>query len=199
MPRHFAKSPSCVACRQRLPICVCALAPRLELATRLVLFIHSTEWGRSTNTGHLLRLAVRDVDIRVHGWRRRHGRSAEPVASAGSSLVLFPRRSAQVLTPELVRSLRGPITLIVPDGNWNQATSMMRRVPALQEATAVRLDGESIVSGPLRRNRDANRRSTFEAIARAVGVIEGEDAEERMLAFFREVLARRNGETVRGG
>ena len=118
---------------------------------------------------------------RLHGW----------FSSRGSE--------RGCITPDLVRSMPGPVTLIVPDGNWNQATNMMRRVPALQEATAVRLDGETQLTEPLRHNPDANRRSTFEAIARAVGILEGEETETRMLEFFREVLARRTGvETIRG-
>ncbi len=45
----------------------------------------------------------------------------------------------------------------------------------------------------LRHNVDPVRCSTFEAIARTIGVLEGEDAERRMLAFFRYVLERRVG------
>ena len=191
MPRHYSTSPHCVACRQRLPVCVCSAAPRLDLATRLVLVVHAAEWGRSTNTGHLLRLAVRDPEICVHGWQRRRDVPLE--STAGSVLTLFPRPGAQILTAEFAESLPRPITLLVPDGNWNQALNMMRRLPTLLAATPVRIEEEPNALGPLRRNLGQDRRSTFEAVAQAIGILEGAETEQRLLAFFRYVLARRAG------
>jgi DTW domain-containing protein len=191
MPRHYSTSPQCVACRQRLPVCVCSAAPRLDLATRLILLVHAAEWGRSTNTGHLLRLAVRNPEIHIHGRERPHALPEEP--TAGSVLALFPRPGVQALTAEFAESLPRPITLLVPDGNWNQALNMMRRMPTLLAATPIRLEAQPLALTPLRQNIGPERRSTFEAIAQAVGVLEGAEAERRLVAFFRYVLARRVG------
>jgi len=35
------------------------------------------------------------------------------------------------------RRCSGPVTLLVPDGNWNQVKNMMRRVPMLSQAQPV--------------------------------------------------------------
>ena len=188
MPRHRPRSPYCVACRLRSPLCVCADAPHLNVATRLVLIMHSKEWGSLTNTGHLTRLALRNVEIRLHGVPHQAVRCE---GLAPSTLVLFPGERSDPLTREYLSTLPRPLTLLVPDGNWNQAKSMMRRVPMLREARPVRLDAPSLGFRSLRRNSNDERRSTFEAIAQTLGVLEGRETESRLLHFFRQVLERR--------
>ena len=94
------------------------------------------------------------------------------------------------MTTEHVASLARPLTLLVPDGNWNQAKNMMRRVPMLSQAHPVRLEGATVDHYCLRRNVHADRMSTFEAIAQALGIIEKQATEDHLLDFFRQVLDR---------
>src|SRR4051794_29391332 len=140
MPRHRTTSPFCVTCRLRLAVCICGSAPRLDLATRVVMVIHAMEWRRATNTGHLTRLALTNAEIRLQGLHHRtiSGDGIDPAAP--STLVLYPGRGADPLTPEALAALPRPLTLLVPDGNWTQARNMMRRVPMLGRARAVRLE-----------------------------------------------------------
>ncbi|MBI3822833.1 MAG: DTW domain-containing protein [Planctomycetes bacterium] len=180
----------CTGCRLRPEVCVCADAPRLDVSTRLVVIIHSKEWRRSTNTGYLARLATRDGDVRLHGLPHQTVSSAGIDAGSPSTLVLFPGCGAQPLTSEYIAPLTRPLTLLVPDGNWNQTQHMMRRVPMLRQARPVRLDGSMLDVHRLRRNTFADRMSTFEAIAQALGILEGHAAEDHLLDFFRQVLSR---------
>jgi DTW domain-containing protein YfiP len=192
MPRHRTSSPCCVACRLRCELCVCGDAPLLKLATRLVLVMHFKEWATATNTGHLARLAIRNVEVQIHGRPHR------PVSSAGidllspSTLVLFPGRGAQPLTEAYLAPLTRPLTLVVPDGNWNQAKNMMRRIPMLGQAHRVRLDTPGLGLHCLRRNLVADRMSTFEAISQTLGILEGPEVASRLLGFLRQVLNQRN-------
>jgi len=94
------------------------------------------------------------------------------------------------LTTEHIAALPRPLTLLVPDGNWNQAKNMMRRVPMLSGAHPVRLAGSTLDNHCLRRNVYSDRMSTFEAIAQALGIIENQAAENHLLDFFRRVLGR---------
>src|SRR5207245_977686 len=105
-------------------------------------------------------------------------------------LVLYPGRGAHLLTAEHIASLPRPLTLLVPDGNWNQAKNMMRRVPMLRRAHPVRLAGPNFEHYCLRRNVCSDRMSTFEAIAQALGIIETQATQDRLLDFFRQILAR---------
>ncbi len=178
-----------MACRLRMAACVCALAPRQPIATRVVLFLHRSEWGRIANTGHLLRLALSHVEIRLHGMRHRPVATDGIEASSPTTMVLFPDRSAQPLTAPFLASMARPATLLVPDGNWNQAKAMARRIPLLAQARTVRLDQPRLSLGPLRRNLAMERRSTFEAIAQALGLLEGGEVERTLLDFFQRFLA----------
>ncbi len=95
------------------------------------------------------------------------------------------------MTREYLAPLKRPLTLLVPDGNWMQAKNMMRRVPMLGLARPVKLVGPSLDLPRTRCNFHADRRSTFEAIAQTLGVMEGPETEARLLAFFRLLLDRR--------
>lgn len=179
---------SCIGCRLRQHECVCEHAPRLQISTRLFVIVHCKEWRRTTNTGHLARLAVAGGVVRQHGLMHRIVEDDGIDANCPSTLVLFPGRGAEALTPALATSLPRPVTLVVPDGNWNQTKHMMRRVPMLTRAKPVRLPGTNRDFAGLRCNRLPDRMSTFEAIAQALGVLEGQETERRLLSFFRLYL-----------
>lgn len=185
---HNEVAVCCISCRLRPAECVCAYAPHLELSTRLFVIMHSKEWRKTTNTGHLARLAVRGGVVRRHGLPHRSVSGADIDAAAPSTLVLYPGRGAQALTPAFIASLQRPLTLLVPDGNWNQVKHMMRRVPMLSQAQPVRLECNGLGPAGLRRNRCADRMSTFEAIAHALGVLENPETEALLLAFFQQFL-----------
>ena len=189
MRSGLAPPQCCTGCRLRPEVCVCAQAPRLSVSTRVIVVIHSKEWRRSTNTGHLARLAVQGGEIRIHG-SPRHALSSEGIDSSSSTLVLYPGRGAIPLTAEYVASLRRPVTLLIPDGNWNQARKMMGRLPMLRQAHPVRLAGPSLDLPNSRHNVRADRMSTFEAIAQALGILEDSAIEDQLLAFLRQVLDR---------
>ena len=179
--------------------CVCAHAPHLCISTRLIVIIHSKEWRKTTNTGHFARLAIKDAEVRLHGSPRQKMSSAGVESASSSTLVLYPGRGANPLSAEYIASLARPLTLLVPDGNWNQAQHMMRRLPMLRQARPVRLGGPSLDLDCLRRNRCADRMSTFEAIAQALGILEGHKTEEDLLKFFRQVLERMTHNSRRSG
>lgn len=179
---------SCTSCRLRCHECVCAWAPHVQIPTRVLVIVHCKEWRRTTNTGHLVRLAIDGAEVRQHGLMHRSVKSDDVDADSPSTLVLFPGRGARPLDGALVEALPRPLTLLVPDGNWNQTKHMMRRLPMLMRAQPVRLAGSKRDFAGLRTNRLPDRMSTFEAIAQALGILEGQETERRLLAFFQQYL-----------
>jgi len=179
--------------------CVCEYAPRLSLSTRVIVIMHAKEWRRSTNTGHLALLAVKDSAVRLHGRLNESVSSTGIDAQSASTLVLYPGRGADTLTPAYIATLPRPLTLLVPDGNWNQAKKMMSRVPILEQARRVCLPGPTLDVDCMRRNRGDERMSTFQAIAQALGALEGQHTEDRLMRFFQQVLDRMTQISMRHG
>lgn len=186
---------ACPTCRLPTaprPLCVCDLSPRLTLATRLALIIHAREWRRSSNTGRLLKLAVPEADVRLHGTL-----GAAPQAAAQGldpedpgTLVLFPGRGSRPLTPDFIATLPSRVTLIVPDGNWTQTSHMMTRLGALTKARTVELPGPTSAMLRMRRNVFSERMSTYEAAAQALGLLEGAEVEAALTDFYRRTVDR---------
>jgi DTW domain-containing protein YfiP len=103
--------------------------------------------------------------------------------------VLFPGHGALPLTLELIETLPSPPALIVPDGNWRQASRMVKRLPLLADAVKVVLPARDFKGSALRRNLPG-RMSTFEAVAQALGVLEGESVAGPLLDFYRRATDR---------
>jgi DTW domain-containing protein YfiP len=104
-------------------------------------------------------------------------------------IVLFPGHGARPLTPEFVAALPSPPALVVPDGNWRQASRMVKRLPLLAGAVKVALPTRAFEGVALRRNRPG-RMSTYEAVVQALGVIEGEEVAGTLLDFYRRATDR---------
>ena len=91
---------------------------------------------------------------------------------------------ADLLTPELLATDPRPITLLVPDGNWNQARKVALREPDLAGARRVRLPPGGPSRYLLRGHPDPQRVSTFESVARALGIIEGPELQAELEQIF---------------
>ncbi|MCX6105907.1 MAG: DTW domain-containing protein [Proteobacteria bacterium] len=180
----------CPSCRLSRSLCVCQVAPKLDLATRIEVIMHMGEWPRGSNTGHLVQLTLANAGIRLQGLQHQPVTGEDLLAAPGSLLALFPGCGAKILTPEFVAGLPKPCTLLVPDGNWGQTKSMMRRLPLLKAAIPVALPGPTLNVNRPRRNIFADRMSTFEAIAQAIGCLESAEAETALLTFFTTFAAQ---------
>ena len=118
-------------------------------------------------------------------------RAPAPHLPAGATpVVLFPGRGARPLTPEYAASLPSRLALVVPDGNWRQADGMVKRLPLLAGALKVSLPARDFAGLAVRRNRQGHRMSTFEAVAQALGVLEGESVAGPLLDFYRRANDR---------
>lgn len=181
---------ACPACRQQGWLCVCAFAPRLAIRTPLVVIVHRSDMLRTSSTVRLLGLAIRDVAILPHGVFPAAADPASQVPEGKTPVVLFPGHGAKPLTPELIASLPSPPALIVPDGNWRQASRMVKRIPLLSGAVKVTLT-ERVFSGmAVRRNQEAHKMSTYEAVAQAFTILEGEAVAAPLLDFYRRATDR---------
>jgi DTW domain-containing protein YfiP len=183
----------CVRCRLPESLCACAFLPRLAVRTRLVVVMHRREAITSTNTGRLAVLMLEGAEIRVQARTRPEGPGA-PLPE-GRRLVLFPRGDARVLGPEDAAG-DAPV-LLVPDGTWSQARRLVHRAPELAGAEPVTLPPGAPSRYQLRASPREAALCTLEAIARALGVLEGHAVEEALLTALDRFVER--GLTARAG
>lgn len=155
--------------------------------------MHHGEARTSSNTGRLAHALLKNSEIRLRGAPENPFTAEGWVGAGVTSLVLFPTETAQVLTPEWVASLKQPITLIVPDGNWSQARKVLLREPALKDAIPVKLPPGPPSQYRLRKAPRIEAVCTIEAIARALRILEGaqgEQVESHLLRGFQIMVER---------
>jgi DTW domain-containing protein YfiP len=168
-------------------LCICALVPRIETRTRLVLVMHRTEERKTTNTGRLAAHCLPNSEV----WIR--GRANEPAAAIdldarSQSVLLFPHEDAVPIT-RFANAPR-PVTLIVPDGTWRQASRVRQRIPGLREVPCVSIPPDAPSEYRLRHESHREGLATLEAIARAFGILEGPHVRAAMEHVLRVMVER---------
>ena len=135
-------------------------------------------------------LATPQCEIRLRGQKDSPFNTAGIVTPNRKTYVLYPSDDAKVLTTELVRAESGPITLVVPDGNWRQAAKSVQREPILKNVPRVTLPDMGPTRYRLRHEPKAGGLGTFEAMARALRILEGEEVYLKLEALFQTMVDR---------
>ncbi len=183
--RHARARPRCEGCGLRPPACLCGEVVAQAVRTRVVLLTHRAERRKSTNTGRLVALAVQGVEVRLRGELDPSLRQPLP---EGRRLLLFPHPEARELTAEDGRG--EPVVLLVPDGTWNQARRILRRDPDACDAEPVTLPPGAPSRYGLRQAPREGALSTLEAVARALGLLEGQEIEQGLTAILDAFVER---------
>lgn len=171
-------------------LCACDITPRLEIETRLGLIMHHLESLRTSNTGHLIALAINHSRICIRGLPNQRTDTEGLIPEGYAGLVLYPSSCSVELTKELVAVFSKPLVLIALDGNWNQAAKMARRENVLEALPKVHLSSGPPSDFRLRTQSDVRRVCTFEAVARALGIIEGPVIQQKLEEFFQVMVER---------
>jgi DTW domain-containing protein len=190
MPPRKKSTDKCARCRIYRPLCLCGDIVPLNLDTRVTLYMHWQERLRATNTGWIACLALPNSEIRLRGARDEKLRPAE-AAPLKNAILLFPSPDAVELTPEWLARQPRPVTLVVADGSWNQAKKVPYRESGLAGIPNVKLPVGAPSCYRLRRSPHVWRLSTLEAIARALGVIEGREVQVSLESLFLKMVERR--------
>jgi DTW domain-containing protein len=183
--KHAARR--CARCRMHASLCVCALIPRIETRTRLLVVIHRVEDRRPSNTGRLAAACLANSEVIVRGDAMA---PTAPLAWPEGShpLLLFPHEDAIPL--DTLPPLSGPLTLIVPDGNWRQASRVRNRVPNLRDAICVSLPPGRPSAYRLRAESEPGRLATIEAVSRALAILEGSPVADAIERVFLAMVER---------
>lgn len=178
----------CVRCRMHVECCLCADMPSLTLPTRLCLVMHCRELKKPTATGPMALSILTNSELFVHGDRDRPLSLHDLGATGRRVLVLFPDALATPLDQLDRTADQRSISLVVPDGNWRQASRVPRRVPGLERAELVTLPEGPATAWGVRRETKPGGLATFEAIARAMGLLESDTVRKVMQEYFEKMV-----------
>ncbi|WP_413577849.1 tRNA-uridine aminocarboxypropyltransferase [Bdellovibrio sp. HCB290] len=168
--------------------CVCAFIPKLTLKTRLCLVVHAKELKRTTNTGRLAVTALTNSEMRIRGVEGKSLDLSDLLVPEYRTVLFYPSEDALELNAEFVAADPRPIQLIVPDGNWRQASKVHYRHHELAGVPRVMIKDANTSAYHMRAETTAEGMATLQAIAAALGVIEGDTVKESMMKLYRAKL-----------
>ena len=181
--------PRCEACGLHVPLCLCASISPLITRARVLVVMHRKEALKSSNTGRLIPLLMPNSEVRERGHKHQPLSTEGLVDPERRVVLLYPAEDAEVLDAAWCAADPRPVTLVVPDGNWKQASKVVSREPGFRGLPRVTLAPGGPSNYRLRSHPDPARICTLEAVARALGVIEGPEAQaqlEHLLTVFVE-------------
>ncbi len=174
----------CEVCFMHKSRCICEFIPTLDLKTKVSLIIHYKELKRTTNTGTLALRALINSQIFIRGQINQPLDFSSELYSNFRSVLFYPCDEAVELNADFVNESLLPIQLIVPDGNWRQASKVHYRHPELKHLPRVMIKSLNTETHHLRAEHMPEGMATLQAIAYALGVIEGSAVQNELLKLY---------------
>ncbi len=175
----------CYACYRPEAECICGDLPAIENRTELLILQHRREQFHAFNTARLVRQSLRNSTFLVD---HKDALRKRLVLKPGAAL-LFPGRDAELLGE--LPAERRPRQLVVVDGTWHQAKTLVRDIPELASLPRVCLQPASPSNYRIRREPNAAALSTVEAVVDALRTLEPETRGfDELIAAFRRMVDR---------
>jgi DTW domain-containing protein YfiP len=185
--------------------------PTIDNKIAVLILQHPQEQDRMLGTATLIAATLTQAKVRIGlSWRNLAHALGTPAetrdwgvlylgstrAGGNDALVGLDRKGQPLADQAAARAgLRG---IVVLDGNWSQAKALWWRNPWLTKLRrfVVVPDGPSLY-GDLRKEARPDAVSTLEAVALALSALEGGEIRERLLAPFRDMIARSRSAGIR--
>jgi DTW domain-containing protein len=182
-----APRPRCVRCRRPVSVCYCGQLSELPTQTRVVILQHPRERHKAIGTARMASLCLPGSELLVGvRWDSHPGLLAALADPLRPPALLFPGPGA---TNILTERPAGPITLVVVDGTWSQAKTLVRDSSILQALPRFAFVAPEPSEYRIRKEPSIELVSTIEALMHVLGALEGEPARFRaMLEPFRAMV-----------
>jgi len=160
----------CWGCRRPKRVCYCAAVRPIATRTRVVILQHPRESDVPINTARIAELCLSSSTLHVgldfSADQALRAALSDPAAPA---VLLYPSDDARDLAQE---PPTGPVTLVVIDGTWWQASKLFKLNPLLQALPRYGLAPSTESRYRIRREPAAHCLSTIEALEAALAVLE---------------------------
>jgi DTW domain-containing protein YfiP len=169
----------CTRCLRPPKVCVCALLPRLAPRTKVLILQHPKEHRVAIGTARMAARALEGsrvvVGVELDGRPEVEAALADPAAPA---ILLMPGPGSRDLATD---PPTGPVTLVTVDGTWHHAKKLLKLNPRIASLPRYGIDPEAPSAYRIRREPSRECLSTIEALAQALGRLEGDPAAYRRL------------------
>lgn len=171
---------ACLRCARPIDHCLCALAPSLLSRSRIVILQHPDEAGHALNTARLAALGLRNARLLVGETF-----AAQDYLLPGySPYVLFPGPQALDARALAARHELAPRLLLVLDGTWRKARSLLHCNPELAALPRLALSDVPASRYRIRHAREVGALSTIEAVVHALNMLDAPDNFDALLKPF---------------
>jgi len=177
-------------------LCICDVRPQLDLRTRVVVVQHNRDRNKPTNTGRHVPAMLSNAEITRYAVRGADFDPSPLIDPSHAYALLFhrsegdPVEGVPELSVEQLRASAKPRAIVVLDGTWAQASRMSRRIPEVAAIPTFALPPGPPSIYTVRTREDPERLCTFEAVTRAIALLEGETPARAMQRWFNELTAR---------
>jgi DTW domain-containing protein YfiP len=182
----------CARCGRPQAVCYCEAITPVPTRTRVLLLQHPREHGKAVNTARIAALALPSASLHVGvDFSQSAQVNAQLNDPAAPAVILYPSAEARDLETD---PPNGPVTLVVIDGTWHQARSLLRKNPHLLKLPHYAFRPQAPSEYQIRREPKPEYVSTIEALACALPFLEG-DAQRfsALLEPFRRMVALQVG------
>lgn len=161
----------CWRCRRPKRVCYCAAVRSIETRTRVVILQHPRESDVPINTARIAELCLSNSALHVGvDFATDVALRVALNDAAAPAVLLYPSEDAQDLA---LQPPPGPVTLVVIDGTWWQASKLFKHNPFLHALPRYALAPSEESRYRIRREPAAHCLSTIEALEAALVVLEG--------------------------
>lgn len=179
----------CFECFRPKSLCFCDAIPRIDNRTNVLILQHVGERYHPFNTARIVQKALSNCHLIVDHNQRLGAYNLPIQRNAG---LLYLDDNAPTLTELAVEDQ--PDQLVIIDGTWHQAKTIVRDVPQLRDLPCYRLAPSTPGQYRIRREPSAQSLSTLEATVSALRALEPDTAGlDQLLAAFHQMVEKQLG------
>jgi len=160
----------CYGCYRPVAACFCEAIPRLDNRTEILILQHRRERFHPFNTARIVHRALANSQLLADNTPHLKAR-LELKPGAG---LLYPGPGARLLSD--VAPEERPKQLVLLDGTWHHAKTLLREIPALQSLPRFQLTPVEPSRYRIRQEPTLTALSTLEATVAALQILEPETA-----------------------
>lgn len=159
----------CYVCYRPAATCFCHVIPSIANRTHILILQHVKERFHAFNTARIVKQALQNSMLVVDKTATLASTELPFYANTG---VLYPGDDATLLSD--VPPDKRPEQLVILDGTWHHAKTLMREIPALAKLPRYRLEPAAPSNYRIRKEPTETAVSTLEATVEALRALEPE-------------------------